>query len=163
MDPPPRRLRLVPKVTFILSSIAIHYQVVKFVYNNHTPHDLLNPSLLFVLPCTIFIISHGLGVLRHHAPHPNCLVAEVSTMGHCDSSMADNIGIQAVPHRYTVVSRRPAVEEDKQTDPAVSCARASARGATGRSVVFKARSSYGLPVVVDGENHTTVDLGVDFA
>ncbi|KAI3540795.1 hypothetical protein CSPX01_07959 [Colletotrichum filicis] len=67
MDPPPRRLRLVPKVTFILSSIAIHYQVVKFVYNNHTPHDLLNPSLLFVLPCTIFIISHGLGVLRHHA------------------------------------------------------------------------------------------------
>lgn len=66
MDPPPRRLRLVPKVTFILSSIAIHYQVVKFVYNNHTPHDLLKPSLLFVLPCTIFIVSHGLGVLRDH-------------------------------------------------------------------------------------------------
>lgn len=66
MNPPPRRLRLVPKVTFILSSIAIHYQVVIFVYNNHTPHDLLNPSLLFVLPCTIFIVSHGLGVLRNH-------------------------------------------------------------------------------------------------
>lgn len=67
MDTPPRRLRLVPKVAFILSSIAIHYQIVKFVYSNRTAHDLLNPSLLFVLPCTIFIISHGIGVLKNNA------------------------------------------------------------------------------------------------
>ncbi|KXH26153.1 hypothetical protein CSIM01_11423 [Colletotrichum simmondsii] len=163
MNPPPRRLRLVPKVTFLLSSIAIHYQVVKFVYNNHTPHDLLNPSLLFVFPCTIFIVSHGLGALRHHAPHPNHPVAEISAMGHRDSSMADGLGIQAVPHYHTVVARRPAVEEDKQAEPAGPCARASACGATGRGVISKARFSYGLLVVVDGENQRTVDMGVDFA
>ncbi|KAK1518693.1 uncharacterized protein CCOS01_11513 [Colletotrichum costaricense] len=203
MDPPPRRLRLVPKVTFILSSIAIHYEVVKFVYNNHTPHDLLNPSLLFVLPCTIFIISHGLGVLRHHA-FAIALRREFGVislwlfyflpvliqivlwlrLAQWVTATVPWLIISAFRLSPIVILLFLAVQLWRRTSrqtqqfPAREHRLVAQRvdeladgpihpfcwiGLLGRGAISKARFSYGLPVVVDGENQTTVDLGVDFA